>query len=201
MDEAGRRVALAVIAEEIAGCHKCGLAARRTKTVPCRGNPMARLAFVGEGPGRDEDLQGLPFVGAAGQLLDKIIAAMGLYRERDVWIGNIVKCRPPNNRTPEAAEMSACTPFLVRQLGVTRPEVIVALGKTAAGFLLGSRESMGRLRGRWGAFQGVPVLPTWHPSYLLRQEESGDRSARKETWEDMQLVLKRLGLSVPTRAR
>jgi DNA polymerase len=200
-DEAGRRVALSVLADEIAGCHACGLAAKRTRTVPCRGNPMARLAFVGEGPGRDEDLQGLPFVGAAGQLLDRIILAMGLDRERDVWIANIVKCRPPNNRTPEPSEMTACTPFLVRQLAVTRPEVIVALGKTAASFLLGSRDAMGRLRGRWGTFQGVPVLPTWHPSYLLRQENSGDRNARRETWEDMQRVLQRLGLPIPSRGR
>jgi DNA polymerase len=180
-----------VLQEEVRACQKCRLHAQRTQTVFARGNPFAKLMFVGEGPGREEDLQGAPFVGAAGQLLDKIIGAMGL-REEEVYIANVVKCRPPNNRVPEPDEMASCGPYLNAQLANVRPEVVVALGKTAASYLLGTSASMSRLRGRWHSWRGIPLLATWHPAYLLRQPE-----AKRDTWEDMKLVLARLGRPVP----
>jgi DNA polymerase len=183
--------ALRVLQEVARGCTRCRLHEGRTKSVFARGNPHAALAFVGEGPGRDEDLQGAPFVGAAGQLLDKIIAAMGLTID-DVYICNVVKCRPPNNRVPAPDEMGSCGPYLVNQLGMVRPQWIVALGKTAASYLLDSTESMTRLRGTWHTWQGIPLLATWHPAYLLRTP-----AAKKDTWEDMKLVLQRMGRSVP----
>lgn len=187
----GRAAALTVIQREVAGCTACKLAQRRTQTVFARGNPEARLVFIGEGPGEQEDKQGLPFVGPAGQLLDKIIVAMSLSPDA-VYVCNVVKCRPPGNRTPEPDEVAACTPFLLRQLGVVRPEVIVTLGRTATGFLLGSNAPMSRLRGQWHAYQGIPLLPTWHPSYLLREP-----AHKGETWSDMKLVMQRLGLTPP----
>lgn len=193
LDRAG---ALRVIQEEVRACRACRLAPTRTQTVFARGNPDARLCFIGEGPGADEDRTGLPFVGLAGQLLDRIIAAMRLTEEQ-VYIANIVKCRPPNNRVPDHDEMSACTPFLLRQLEVVKPEVIVALGKTATGFLLDSKGSMGSMRGRWHSWRGVPVMPTWHPSYVLRVRDDPKSTARAEVWTDMKLVLERLGLPVP----
>jgi uracil-DNA glycosylase family 4 len=193
LDRAG---ALRVIQEEVRGCRACKLAPTRTQTVFARGNPDARLCFIGEGPGADEDRAGLPFVGLAGQLLDRIIAAMRLTEEQ-VYIANIVKCRPPNNRVPDHEEMSACTPFLLRQLEVVKPDVIVALGKTATGFLLDSKGSMGSMRGRWHSWRGVPVMPTWHPSYVLRVRDDPKSTARAEVWTDMKLVLERLGLPVP----
>ncbi|TAK25218.1 MAG: uracil-DNA glycosylase [Myxococcaceae bacterium] len=193
----GRAGALRVIQEEVRACRACGLAAKRTQTVFARGNPEARLCFIGEGPGADEDRTGLPFVGVAGQLLDRIIAAMRL-TEDQVYIANIVKCRPPNNRVPYEEEMSACTPFLLRQLEVVKPEVIVALGKTAAGFLLQDKSSMTAMRGRWHSWKGVPVMPTWHPSYVLRVRDDPKSTARAEVWTDMKLVLERLGLPVPS---
>lgn len=189
----GRADALAVIRREVHGCTACKLAARRTQTVFARGNPDARLVFIGEAPGEQEDKQGLPFVGPAGQLLDKIIGAMTL-DPAQVYVCNVVKCRPPGNRTPEADEVTACTPFLLRQLGVVRPEVIVALGRTATGFLLGSSAPMSKLRGGWHSYQGIPLLPTWHPSYLLREP-----AHKAETWADMKLVMQRLGLGLPAR--
>ena len=182
---------LSVVQNVVSGCTKCRLHEGRTQTVFSRGNPNAPLAFVGEGPGRDEDLQGKPFVGAAGQLLDKIIAAMGL-TENDVYICNVVKCRPPNNRVPAPDEMAACTPYLVEQLGLVRPQYIVALGKTAASFLLESTETMAQLRGTWRTWQGIPLLATWHPAYLLRMP-----AAKKDTWDDMKLVLQRMGRPIP----
>jgi len=185
--------ALSVIQDEVRGCTACRLAPTRRNTVFARGNPFARLCFIGEGPGEQEDKQGLPFVGPAGQLLDKIIVAMGLSPD-DVYVANIVKCRPPNNRVPEHDEMRACTPFLVRQLDLVRPEVIVALGRTAVSFLLDTKDSMSRLRGRWHSYEGIPVLPTWHPAYLLRTPE-----AKADTWADMKVVMARLGLAVPQR--
>jgi DNA polymerase len=193
----GRAGALRVIQDEVEACRACALAAKRTQTVFARGNPDARLCFIGEGPGADEDRTGLPFVGVAGQLLDRIIAAMRL-TEDQVYIANIVKCRPPNNRVPDHAEMSACTPFLLRQLEVVKPEVIVALGKTATGFLLDEKGSMGSMRGRWHSWKGVPVMPTWHPSYVLRVRDDPKSTARAEVWTDMKLVLERLGLPVPS---
>lgn len=187
---------LAVVADEVRGCQSCRLGKTRKNTVFSRGNPFARLFFIGEGPGEQEDLTGLPFVGPAGQLLDKIITrGMGLDAERDVYVGNIVKCRPPNNRVPESDEMTACTPFLVRQLDLVRPDVIVALGRTAVSFLLDTKDSMTKLRGKWRSYHGIAVMPTWHPSYLLRSPEY-----KGETWADMKLVLERLGLPVPGKA-
>ena len=193
----GRAAVLRVIQDEVQACHACKLAPTRTQTVFARGNLGARLCFIGEGPGADEDRTGLPFVGVAGQLLDRIIAAMRLTEEQ-VYIANIVKCRPPNNRVPDHEEMSACTPFLLRQLEVVKPDVIVALGKTATAFLLESKGSMTSMRGRWHSWKGVPVMPTWHPSYVLRVRDDPQSTARAEVWTDMKLVLERLGLPVPS---
>ncbi|MDB4928019.1 MAG: Uracil-DNA glycosylase, family 4 [Myxococcaceae bacterium] len=192
----GRSAALRVIQGEVRACVACKLAPTRTQTVFARGNPDARICFIGEGPGADEDRTGLPFVGVAGQLLDRIIAAMRLSEEQ-VYIANIVKCRPPNNRVPDHEEMSACTPFLLRQLEVVKPDVIVALGKTATAFLLDSKGSMTSMRGRWHSWKGVAVMPTWHPSYVLRVRDDPKSTARAEVWTDMKLVLERLGLPVP----
>nr|BAL56283.1 DNA polymerase bacteriophage-type [uncultured delta proteobacterium] len=183
--------ALAAIENEVRHCTRCRLHEQRTQTVFSRGNPSARLAFVGEGPGREEDLQGKPFVGAAGQLLDRIIAAMGM-TEGDVYIANVVKCRPPSNRVPMPDEMDACGGYLTRQLELVRPEVIVALGKTAASFLLETNAPMSKLRGQWHQWKGIPVRVTWHPAYLLRQP-----AAKRDTWEDMKQVMDKLGLPIP----
>lgn len=189
-----RLEALGVIQAEVQGCTACKLAARRTNTVFARGNPEARLVFIGEAPGEQEDKRALPFVGPAGALLDKIIVAMSLSPD-EVYVCNVVKCRPPANRTPEGDELEACAPFLLRQLGVVRPEIIVSLGKTATSYLLGVKTPMSKIRGRWHEYQGVALMPTWHPSYLLREP------ARKgDTWADMKLVMRRLGLEPPVRA-
>ena len=183
---------LQTLEAEAAQCTRCVLHEKRTKSVFARGTPDAELVFVGEGPGRDEDLQGLPFVGAAGQLLDRMIAAMGYGRD-DVYICNVVKCRPPENRTPLPEEALACSRFLIPQLQAVRPKVIVALGRCAAQ-ALGVAEAMGSWRGRWGAFQGVEVMPTYHPAYLLRSPEQ-----KRTVWADLQLVMARLGKSPPAR--
>ncbi|HET8933621.1 MAG TPA: uracil-DNA glycosylase [Polyangiales bacterium] len=177
---------------EAAQCTGCVLHEKRTKSVFARGSADAELVFVGEGPGRDEDQQGLPFVGAAGLLLDKMIAAMGYGRD-EVYICNVVKCRPPDNRTPRPEEMLACSRFLVPQLQAVRPKLIVALGRCAAQ-ALGVAEAMGAWRGRWGSFQGVEVMPTYHPAYLLRSPEQ-----KRTVWADLQLVMARLGKSPPAR--
>lgn len=191
-----RHMRLALLNEEhVRGCTKCVLCETRTKTVFARGNPFAELMFVGEGPGADEDAQGEPFVGAAGRLLDKMIAAMGYDRD-DVYIANIVKCRPPNNRKPEPAEMAACMPYLTEQLALVKPKVIVALGATAVTGLIGATEGITRIRGKWKLYKGVtPVMPTFHPAYLLR-----DPSKKRDAWSDLQEVMKHLGKSDP-RAR
>ncbi len=181
-----RRVALAVLAEHAASCTRCVLHEKRTQTVFHRGNSHAELFFVGEAPGADEDKTGVPFVGAAGQLLDKIIAAMGLTGD-DVYIANVAKCRPPSNRVPEPTEAAECGSYLLKQIEIVRPKILVAWGKTAASFLLGRTDSMTRLRGRWHAYQDTPLLVTWHPSYLLRTP-----AAKRETWDDMKLVLAKL---------
>ena len=187
-----RRARLTVLAEEVKGCTKCVLHVERTQTVFARGNGSSGLCFVGEGPGADEDAQGFPFVGAAGQLLDRMIAAMGIERD-DVYVCNIVKCRPPKNRTPEPEEMSACMPYLTEQLSLIEPQVIVALGKTAVQGLFGTAEGITRIRGRWRLYQGrIAVMPTFHPAYLLRNP-----AAKREVWADLQLVLKHLGRTVP----
>lgn len=183
-DRVGR---LRVLADEAARCTRCRLHEGRTRSVFARGSGQARLAFVGEGPGYNEDQQGLPFVGAAGQLLDKMVGAMGLGRD-DVYVCNVVKCRPPENRTPLPDEAGACSIYLVPQLEIVQPEVIVALGRCAAENL-GVAEAGRSWRGRWGAYRGVPVMPTYHPAYLLRSPEM-----KKPVWEDLQLVMQRLGL-------
>ena len=163
-------------------CPRCKLSKSRTNIVFGQGNPHAELMFVGEAPGRDEDEQGLAFVGRAGQLLTKIIEAIGRKRE-DVFIANVLKCRPPNNRNPEPDEVAACRPFLVEQIRLIAPKVIVTLGTFAAQALLETDESVGRLRGRWRTAHGVRVMPTFHPAFLLRSPER-----KKDVWEDMKLV-------------
>jgi uracil-DNA glycosylase family 4 len=186
LDPTQRRAQLQVLSEEAASCTRCVLHEKRSRSVFARGSPDAELVFVGEGPGRDEDLQGLPFVGAAGQLLDKMIGAMGYGRD-DVYICNVVKCRPPENRTPRPEEAIACSRFLIPQLHAVSPKVVVALGRCAAQ-ALGVAEATGSWRGRWGEFQGIPVLPTYHPAFLLRTPEQ-----KRTVWEDLQLVMARLG--------
>jgi DNA polymerase len=175
----------------IAGCTRCKLAPTRTQIVFGQGNPHADLMFVGEAPGRDEDEQGLAFVGRAGQLLTKIIEAMGTKRE-DVWITNVVRCRPPNNRNPEPDEVASCMPFLVENIRLVAPRVVVALGTFAAQAVLGTDEPIGRLRGRWQSARGVRVMPTFHPSFLLRSPER-----KKDVWEDMKRVRDYLAVSPP----
>jgi uracil-DNA glycosylase family 4 len=183
-----RASALRLIREDIGDCTRCALHKGRNKIVFADGDANARLMFVGEGPGADEDAQGLPFVGRAGQLLNNMIAAMGLKRE-EVYIANVVKCRPPQNRTPEPEEANTCSPFLFRQIDVVRPEVIVALGATAATYLLGQRQPLAGLRGRIHAFRGSKLIVTYHPAFLLR-----DPRQKKEAWADLQIAMRELGL-------
>jgi DNA polymerase len=182
----------------VAACTRCGLSATRTQTVFSRGNPESRLCFVGEAPGADEDEQGLPFVGRAGQLLDRMISAMGLDPAKDVYVCNILKCRPPGNRRPEPAEMAACTPYLDEQLALVKPKVIVALGNTAVSALLETKLGITKLRGQWKLYRGILVMPTYHPSYLLRPSPQ-QAEAKRQAWEDLQLVMKELGLALPKR--
>ena len=193
MDSGDRLRRLAVLAEEAATCERCGLSEGRTKSVFARGSPDAELVFVGEGPGYHEDQQGAPFVGKAGQLLDRMITAMG-YRPEDVYICNVVKCRPPNNRTPRPDEAGACRPFLLGQLEVVAPKVIVALGRCAAENLGCLDENPRGWRGRWSEFASVPVLATYHPAFLLRNPEM-----KRPVWQDLQDVLSRLGRAPPPR--
>ena len=171
----------AVIAE-LGDCRRCKLHAYRTQIVFGTGNPRAKLVFVGEAPGRDEDLQGEPFVGQAGQLLTKIIQAIQLSREQ-VYIGNIIKCRPPENRNPEPDEIMACEPFLIKQIQVIRPRLICALGTFAAQTLLKTEEKISSLRGKFHEYQGIPLMPTYHPAYLLRNP-----NRKREVWEDMKKI-------------
>lgn len=174
------------LTEEITNCQKCRLCAARTHAVPGEGNPHARLMFIGEGPGRDEDLTGRPFVGRAGQLLDKMIAAIGLSRE-EVYIANVVKCRPPQNRAPEMDEVAACMPYLRAQVGLIRPQVIVLLGASALGAILGPEHRITRERGAWIERKGVFFMPTFHPAALLR-----DESKKRPVWEDLKKVRDKL---------
>jgi uracil-DNA glycosylase len=189
-----RVAALKAIREEIGNCTRCALHKGRNKIVFADGSPTARLMFVGEGPGADEDAQGLPFVGRAGQLLNNMITAMGLRRE-ECYIANIVKCRPPGNRTPEPVEANTCSPFLFKQIDVVRPQVLVALGATAATYLLGARQPLAGLRGRVHAFRGMSLIVTYHPAFLLR-----DPRQKKEAWADLQIAMKELGLKAPVRS-
>lgn len=181
--------------ETIGDCQRCGLAPTRTNLVFGVGNPQAELVFVGEAPGAEEDAQGVPFVGAAGQLLTKIIEAMGLARDA-VYIANIIKCRPPGNRNPRPEEIASCEPFLVAQLEIIRPKVICALGTFSAQTLLKTKDPISRLRGRWHAYQGIPLMPTFHPAYLLRNP-----AEKKTVWADVQSVMTRLGLPTPPPGR
>ncbi len=190
---ADKATALRMIREDIGDCTRCALHTGRNKIVFADGSPNARLMFIGEGPGADEDAQGLPFVGRAGQLLNNMIAAMGLKRE-EVYIANVVKCRPPGNRTPEPEEANTCSPFLFGQIDVVRPEVIVALGSTAATYLLGQRQPLAGLRGRVHAFRGSKLIVTYHPAFLLR-----DPRQKKEAWADLQIAMRELGLKLPAR--
>ena len=183
-----RRVApaesLADVRADLGECVRCKLAGGRTHIVFGQGNPAARLVFVGEGPGQEEDLAGEPFVGAAGQLLTKIIESMRLRRE-EVYIANVVKCRPPGNRVPEEDEIAACSPFLRRQIAAIRPLFVCTLGGCAAQTLLRTRAPISRLRGRFHEVDGLRVLPTFHPAYLLRNPEQ-----KRAVWEDMKLLMK-----------
>jgi DNA polymerase len=185
--------ALEAVRELIGDCRRCRLAKGRNKLVFADGDPNAQLMFVGEGPGADEDAQGLPFVGRAGQLLNNMIAAMGLKREQ-VYIANIVKCRPPQNRKPEPDEANTCTPFLERQIEIVRPRVLVALGATAATYLLGMRGSISSMRGRIHDYRGIQTIVTYHPAFLLR-----DPNQKKEAWKDLQIAMAALGLKLPSR--
>ena len=185
-----RAEALAAVARKVAACTRCEeLACHRTQTVFGSGNPHTRLVFMGEAPGADEDRQGLPFVGRAGQLLtDIIVKGMGLRRE-DVYILNTIKCRPPGNRTPVPQEAANCREYLDQQLDILRPEFICCLGAVAAQNLLGTSTSIGQLRGRIHDFRGIKVVCTYHPAYLLRTPE-----AKRQTWEDIRLLMKEMGL-------
>jgi uracil-DNA glycosylase len=199
--------ALKLIREDIGDCTRCRLATQGRKQIVFGvGNPAADLMFIGEAPGADEDLQGEPFVGRAGQLLTNMIKAMGVEREQ-VYIANIIKCRPPNNRTPERDECETCSPFLMRQIATIKPKVIVALGAVAAKTLLAINDSMSNLRGRWYEFKptgvrsqdpswtGAKLAVTYHPAFLLR-----DPRQKKEAWKDLQMVMRELGLKAPARA-
>lgn len=194
IDEAAskdRTLAMAAIREDLGDCTRCRLHKQGRKQIVFGvGNPHADLMFVGEAPGADEDEQGIPFVGRAGQLLTNMIKAMGLGRE-DVYIANVIKCRPPGNRTPEREECETCSPFLLRQIDVVRPKIIVALGAVAAKSLLQINDSMANLRGRTYDFRNTKLIVTYHPAYLLR-----DPRQKKEAWKDLQKVMQFLGLPV-----
>lgn len=190
----GGAAGLTLVRDELGDCQRCKLAPLRTKLVFGVGNPNADLLFVGEAPGADEDAQGEPFVGKAGQLLTKMIEAMG-YRREDVYICNVLKCRPPGNRNPEPDEVAACEPFLKKQLAAIRPRMIVALGKFAVQCLLRDDSPISRLRGNFRTYEGIPLMPTFHPAYLLR-----DPSKKKLAWHDLKEVnaaLARVGITPP----
>jgi uracil-DNA glycosylase len=191
------RLTLAGVREALGECTRCKLHERRKNIVFGVGHPEAPLMFVGEAPGAEEDRRGEPFVGPAGQLLDRMIAAMG-WRRDSVYIANVLKCRPPNNRDPQPDEVEACEPFLARQIEAIRPRVIVTLGKPAAHLLLRTSAPINALRGRWQDFRGIRVMPTFHPAFLLRSPER-----KRDVWEDLKLViaeLDRLGIAAPPPA-
>jgi len=192
--DAGRPATLESIREEIGDCTRCKLHKGRNSIVYGEGDPKATIVFVGEGPGFEEDQQGRPFVGAAGQLLTDIIEKGMKIKRADVYICNIVKCRPPNNRNPEPDEVEACIGFVKKQIAAIRPKVIVTLGNVPTQNLLGTKEGITRLRGTWQEFNGIPVMPTFHPSYLLRSP--GEKG---KVWEDIKKVMERLGIAVPAK--
>jgi len=177
-------------ANQVKGCTACRLCEKRTNTVFGEGDVDAKIVFIGEGPGENEDLTGRPFVGRAGELLNKMIAGMGLKRD-DVYICNIVKCRPPGNRAPGPDEVAACTPYLEKQLEIIRPQVIVTLGLPAAQYMLQTKNSMGRMRGQWHTWRGIKLMPTYHPAYVLRSYTTEVRAA---VWSDLQKVMVEIGL-------
>jgi DNA polymerase len=180
------------IRAELGDCTRCKLhKAGRKQIVFGVGNPKAELMFIGEGPGAQEDQEGVPFVGEAGQLLTKIIEAMG-FRRDEVYIANIVKCRPPNNRDPEPDEVLSCEPFLKKQIETVGPQLVVTLGKYASQTLLRTTTPITRLRGNWGTYAGIPVMPTFHPAYLLRSPHE-----KRPVWQDMQAVVARMGRALP----
>lgn len=190
--------ALETLRADIGDCTRCKLHSHRTQLVFGSGNPNAQIMFIGEAPGEEEDLQGQPFVGPAGQLLDRILEAMGLGRD-EVYIANILKCRPPKNRNPEPDEIATCQPFLRRQVKTIHPKVICALGTFAAQTLLQTDQKISRLRGRFHDYSGVKVMPTYHPAYLLRNPQD-----KRLVWEDMKMIMKELkseGLALPAQAR
>ncbi|MDY6839408.1 MAG: uracil-DNA glycosylase [Thermodesulfobacteriota bacterium] len=178
--QGGGSETLDMIEADLGDCHRCKLYKKRRHIVFGAGNPKARLVLVGEGPGHEEDLQGLPFVGSAGQLLTKILAAIHLGRQ-DVYICNVIKCRPPGNRNPEPDEIAACIPFLHRQIRAIKPDLICAMGTFAAQKLLDTDRPISRLRGQFHAYEGIPLLPTYHPAFLLRNP-----AKKRDVWEDMQ---------------
>ena len=187
---AGGEPSFPSLEEQVQSCQKCHLARGRKNAVPGEGNIHTELMFVGEAPGRDEDIQGRPFVGRAGQLLTKIIAAMD-YKREEVYITNIVKCRPPENRTPHADEIEQCKGYLFEQIKMIQPRVIVTLGRVAADFFIRSREGMTALRGNFHEYEGIQVMPTFHPAYLIRNE--ANKIFKKMVWEDMKKVMAFLG--------
>ena len=189
----GQAVGLDGVREELGDCRRCGLSSTRTKLLFGAGNPAARLVFVGDAPGGDEDRQGIPFADEAGGLLTKIIQAMGLHRD-EVYLCNVIKCRPPQDRDPHPDEIRHCLPFLLKQLQAIGPEIIVALGTFASQTLLRTKEPISKLRGVFHDYHGIPLMPTFHPAYLLR-----NASMKREVWEDMQKVMKRLGMEAPAK--
>jgi DNA polymerase len=189
--------ALQKLDAQVMKCQLCRLCEARTQTVFGVGDPDAKIFFIGEGPGENEDLQGEPFVGRAGELLNKMIGGMGLRREQ-VYIANIVKCRPPQNRQPVEDEVETCTPYLVKQLEIIRPHVIVTLGLPASRYMLNSKESMGRMRGQWYNWRGIKLMPTFHPAFVLRSYTEENRAM---VWSDLKAVMKEIGLPIPARSR
>jgi len=194
--EADPAAELERIRTELGPCTRCRLCEHRRHVVFGQGFARTQLVFVGEGPGEEEDNTGLAFVGRAGQLLTKMISAMGFDRDKDVYICNIVKCRPPGNRRPEPDEIAACRPFVERQLKAIAPRAIVLLGATAAQALLRVDAPIGRLRNRWTSWEGIPAMPTFHPSYLLRAPQE-----KAKAWDDLKLVMERLGKALPQRSQ
>ncbi len=188
-----KKESLEDIRADIGDCERCKLCSGRTNIVFGVGSPNADIMFIGEGPGQDEDVKGEPFVGRAGQLLTRMIEAMGLKRD-DVYIANIVKCRPPNNRNPEPSEIETCYPFLLRQIATVSPKMLIGLGNVAVKALLGTEMGITRLRGQFHQVAGIDMMPTYHPAYLLRNEYK-----KKDVWEDLQQVMKKLNLPIPKK--
>ena len=188
---------LEIIANNIQSCTKCGLHEGRKNAVFSRGHHTALVMFVGEAPGQTEDETGIPFAGRAGQLLDRMVAAMGL-QSHEAYFANICRCRPPKNRTPTAEEMAACLPYLHEQIALVQPRVIITLGATATKGLLDTTVGIRALRGNWKLYrQSIPVMPTYHPAYLLREAEAGNLDAKRDAWRDLKAVLDRLGRKLP----